>query len=207
MAHWQSINFSGLCVLCGVPKCCLHLCFVVIRSSFSSLGLGLPNLMIRDPTIRVPAVRMYYIYHFSCTQVQPSNYCTFYDDQRQNWSLTFESEKAATDFCKEVCVSWTLSLSWFLTRTGASLRVLIVLGLSCKSELRRSVRLCPDPGSSAWWGERCGEWRLFGSCLHWLATTKPDHRNGKDHTPFLMKAHCVLMHLLTCFCALPGVWL
>ncbi|TTM20194.1 FK506-binding protein 15 [Bagarius yarrelli] len=38
---------------------------------------------------------------FSFT-VQPSNYCTFYDDQRQNWSLMFESEKAATDFCKEV---------------------------------------------------------------------------------------------------------
>ncbi|KAK3566032.1 hypothetical protein QTP86_024566 [Hemibagrus guttatus] len=37
--------------------------------------------------------------------VQPGNYCTFYDDQRQNWSLMFESEKAATDFCKEVCLA------------------------------------------------------------------------------------------------------
>uniref|UniRef100_A0A8C1ZJN0 peptidylprolyl isomerase n=1 Tax=Cyprinus carpio TaxID=7962 RepID=A0A8C1ZJN0_CYPCA len=37
--------------------------------------------------------------------VQLSNYCTFYDDQRQNWSLMFESEKAATDFCKEVCLA------------------------------------------------------------------------------------------------------
>ncbi|XP_026125499.1 FK506-binding protein 15 isoform X2 [Carassius auratus] len=37
--------------------------------------------------------------------VQPSNYCTFYDDQRQNWSLMFDSEKAATDFCKEVCLA------------------------------------------------------------------------------------------------------
>ncbi|KAJ8388803.1 hypothetical protein AAFF_G00130360 [Aldrovandia affinis] len=37
--------------------------------------------------------------------VQPSNYCTFYDDQRQNWSLMFDSEKAAVDFCKEVCVA------------------------------------------------------------------------------------------------------
>ncbi|KAF5890104.1 FK506-binding protein 15-like isoform X1 [Clarias magur] len=41
---------------------------------------------------------------FSFT-VQPSNYCTFYDDQRQNWSLMFESEKVATDFCKEVCLA------------------------------------------------------------------------------------------------------
>uniref|UniRef100_A0A671KBX7 peptidylprolyl isomerase n=1 Tax=Sinocyclocheilus anshuiensis TaxID=1608454 RepID=A0A671KBX7_9TELE len=40
-----------------------------------------------------------------CMSVQPSNYCTFYDDQRQNWSLMFESEKAATDFCKEVCLA------------------------------------------------------------------------------------------------------
>ncbi|XDV48381.1 hypothetical protein PO909_017801 [Leuciscus waleckii] len=37
--------------------------------------------------------------------VQASNYCTFYDDQRQNWSLMFESEKAATDFSKEVCLA------------------------------------------------------------------------------------------------------
>ncbi|XP_032371886.1 FK506-binding protein 15 isoform X2 [Etheostoma spectabile] len=37
--------------------------------------------------------------------VQPNNYCTFYDEQRQNWSLMFESEKAASDFCKEVCLA------------------------------------------------------------------------------------------------------
>uniref|UniRef100_A0A8C7KP31 peptidylprolyl isomerase n=1 Tax=Oncorhynchus kisutch TaxID=8019 RepID=A0A8C7KP31_ONCKI len=38
-------------------------------------------------------------------QVQPNNYCTFYDDQRQNWSLMFDTEKAAVDFCKEVCLA------------------------------------------------------------------------------------------------------
>ncbi|XP_022065529.2 FK506-binding protein 15 isoform X2 [Acanthochromis polyacanthus] len=37
--------------------------------------------------------------------VQPNNYCTFYDDQRQNWSLMFESDKAAVDFCKEICLA------------------------------------------------------------------------------------------------------
>lgn len=37
--------------------------------------------------------------------VQQNNYCTFYDDQRQNWSLMFESEKSASDFCKEVCLA------------------------------------------------------------------------------------------------------
>ncbi|XP_034027200.1 FK506-binding protein 15 isoform X2 [Thalassophryne amazonica] len=37
--------------------------------------------------------------------VQPNNYCTFYDDQRQNWSLMFESEKVSSDFCKEVCLA------------------------------------------------------------------------------------------------------
>lgn len=40
---------------------------------------------------------------FLCVlQVQLNKYCTFYDDQRQNWSLMFESEKNASDFCKEV---------------------------------------------------------------------------------------------------------
>ncbi|KAF6736336.1 FK506-binding protein 15 [Oryzias melastigma] len=37
--------------------------------------------------------------------VQPNNYCTFYDDQRQNWSLMFESDKSSSDFCKEVCLA------------------------------------------------------------------------------------------------------
>ncbi|KAM3611805.1 uncharacterized protein V6R79_024433 [Siganus canaliculatus] len=37
--------------------------------------------------------------------VQPNNYCTFYDDQRHNWSLMFESEKTSSDFCKEVCLA------------------------------------------------------------------------------------------------------
>ncbi|XP_038123673.1 FK506-binding protein 15 isoform X3 [Cyprinodon tularosa] len=37
--------------------------------------------------------------------VQLNKYCTFYDDQRQNWSLMFESEKNASDFCKEVCLA------------------------------------------------------------------------------------------------------
>ncbi|XP_046726640.1 FK506-binding protein 15 isoform X2 [Silurus meridionalis] len=50
----------------------------------------------------VTAARIHPAFSFT---VQPSNYCTFYDDQRQNWSLMFESEKAATDFCKEVCLA------------------------------------------------------------------------------------------------------
>ncbi|KAI4875720.1 hypothetical protein NFI96_005573 [Prochilodus magdalenae] len=37
--------------------------------------------------------------------VQPGNYTTFYDDQRQNWSLKFDTEKAGLDFCKEVCLA------------------------------------------------------------------------------------------------------
>ncbi|XP_035747798.1 FK506-binding protein 15 isoform X3 [Egretta garzetta] len=38
-------------------------------------------------------------------EVQPNNYSTFYDDQRQNWSIMFESEKAAMDFSKQVCIA------------------------------------------------------------------------------------------------------
>ncbi|XP_062446936.1 FK506-binding protein 15 isoform X3 [Rhea pennata] len=37
--------------------------------------------------------------------VQPNNYSTFYDDQRQNWLIMFESEKAAMDFSKQVCIA------------------------------------------------------------------------------------------------------
>ncbi|XP_065504787.1 FK506-binding protein 15 isoform X2 [Caloenas nicobarica] len=42
--------------------------------------------------------------------VQPNNYSTFYDDQRQNWSIMFESEKAAMDFSRQVCIAkWNSS--------------------------------------------------------------------------------------------------
>ncbi|XP_021117882.1 FK506-binding protein 15 isoform X3 [Heterocephalus glaber] len=37
--------------------------------------------------------------------VQSNNYSTFYDDQRQNWSIMFESEKAAVEFNKQVCIA------------------------------------------------------------------------------------------------------
>ncbi|TKC37135.1 hypothetical protein EI555_001411 [Monodon monoceros] len=43
--------------------------------------------------------------HFSFPQVRPNNYSTFYDDQRQNWSIMFESEKAAVEFNKQVCIA------------------------------------------------------------------------------------------------------
>ncbi|KAH0615480.1 hypothetical protein JD844_004778 [Phrynosoma platyrhinos] len=38
-------------------------------------------------------------------EIQPNNYSTFYDDQRQNWSIMFESEKAAVDFSKQLCIA------------------------------------------------------------------------------------------------------
>ncbi|XP_053329142.1 FK506-binding protein 15 [Spea bombifrons] len=37
--------------------------------------------------------------------VQQNNYATFYDDQRQNWSVMFESEAAAAEFSKQVCIA------------------------------------------------------------------------------------------------------
>ncbi|KAM4848428.1 FK506-binding protein 15 isoform X1 [Urocitellus parryii] len=37
--------------------------------------------------------------------VRPNNYSTFYDDQRQNWSIMFESEKAAVEFNKQVGIA------------------------------------------------------------------------------------------------------
>uniref|UniRef100_A0A8D0HIE5 peptidylprolyl isomerase n=1 Tax=Sphenodon punctatus TaxID=8508 RepID=A0A8D0HIE5_SPHPU len=38
-------------------------------------------------------------------EVQLNSYSTFYDDQRQNWSIMFESEKAAIDFSKQLCIA------------------------------------------------------------------------------------------------------
>ncbi|XP_075041536.1 FK506-binding protein 15 isoform X2 [Mixophyes fleayi] len=37
--------------------------------------------------------------------VQLNNYAAFYDDQRQSWSVMFESEAAAVDFSKQVCIA------------------------------------------------------------------------------------------------------
>ncbi|KAM9440964.1 FK506-binding protein 15 isoform 1-T1 [Clarias gariepinus] len=45
------------------------------------------------------------IHHGFVLTVQPGNYTAFYDDQRQSWSLRFDSEEARIDFCKEVCVA------------------------------------------------------------------------------------------------------
>lgn len=37
--------------------------------------------------------------------VQRSNYASFYDDQRQTWSLCFDSDKSLTNFAKQVGLS------------------------------------------------------------------------------------------------------
>ncbi|XP_073455954.1 FK506-binding protein 15 isoform X1 [Aquarana catesbeiana] len=37
--------------------------------------------------------------------VQLNNYAAFYDDQRQSWSVMFESEASAVDFSKQVCIA------------------------------------------------------------------------------------------------------
>uniref|UniRef100_A0A4W3IYN5 FKBP prolyl isomerase family member 15 n=1 Tax=Callorhinchus milii TaxID=7868 RepID=A0A4W3IYN5_CALMI len=48
---------------------------------------------------------------FAFTVSYPNNYCMFYDDQRQNWSVMFESEKAAVEFSKQVCLAKCNSIS------------------------------------------------------------------------------------------------
>ncbi len=35
-------------------------------------------------------------------QIQSSNYASFYDDTRQNWSLMFDSEEQLKEFAKQV---------------------------------------------------------------------------------------------------------
>ncbi|XP_040180262.1 FK506-binding protein 15 isoform X2 [Rana temporaria] len=43
--------------------------------------------------------------------VQLNNYAAFYDDQRQSWSVMFESEASAVDFSKQVCIAKCSSAS------------------------------------------------------------------------------------------------
>ena len=46
-------------------------------------------------------------------QVQGNNYASFYDDQRQTWSLCFDSEKTISDFAKQVKqTKLYISLKW-----------------------------------------------------------------------------------------------
>ncbi|XP_072344277.1 FK506-binding protein 15 isoform X2 [Scyliorhinus torazame] len=51
---------------------------------------------------RIAAAHIYPTFTFT---VQANNYCVFYDDQRQNWSVMFDSEKAVMEFSKQVCLA------------------------------------------------------------------------------------------------------
>ncbi|XP_048469305.1 FK506-binding protein 15 [Rhincodon typus] len=57
---------------------------------------------------RIAAARIYPAFTFT---VQANNYCVFYDDQRQNWSVMFDSEKAVVEFSKQVCLAKCSSTS------------------------------------------------------------------------------------------------
>ncbi|XP_043913905.1 FK506-binding protein 15 [Protopterus annectens] len=59
-------------------------------------------LLLRKLAGRLSAARVVVYFFF---QVQPNNYSSFYDDQRQNWSIMFESEKSAMEFGKQVCLA------------------------------------------------------------------------------------------------------
>ncbi|XP_071981439.1 FK506-binding protein 15 isoform X2 [Engystomops pustulosus] len=50
----------------------------------------------------VTTVRIYPGFAFT---VQPNNYAAFYDEQRQSWSVMFESEATAVEFSKQVCLA------------------------------------------------------------------------------------------------------
>ena len=49
-------------------------------------------------------------------QVQRGNYVSFYDDQRQAWSLHFSNEEDVTKLTKQVRQEMDASLSLSLTR-------------------------------------------------------------------------------------------
>ncbi|CAN0350911.1 unnamed protein product [Lampetra fluviatilis] len=50
----------------------------------------------------VTSARIHSSFAFS---VQANNYASFYDDQRQNWSIMFDNEQVASDFSTQVCLA------------------------------------------------------------------------------------------------------
>uniref|UniRef100_A0A673YB83 peptidylprolyl isomerase n=1 Tax=Salmo trutta TaxID=8032 RepID=A0A673YB83_SALTR len=107
-----------VCVCCCVHRSCLILsswfCVCSVNGQYTKQGKVGAALLGNHPT------REYMILLYGSQQkpittakihlgfiftVQPGNYGTFYDDQRHNWSLMFDSEKAGVDFCKELCVA------------------------------------------------------------------------------------------------------
>lgn len=57
------------------------------------------------------------MFFYSSSQVQGSNYASFYDDQRQTWSLGFDSDKNVINFAKQVlhcATSRKVQIKYFL---------------------------------------------------------------------------------------------
>lgn len=139
----------------------------------------------------------------SVLQVQPNSYCTFYDDQRQNWSMMFESEKASLDFCKEVSDTgedlvcdksnteytplsfWPTYRMCYLVYKMVTSFLWFSSGMFGESKQRSLVRCCGGSGSGSRWGPGGGERRLSGGGVHRMAPAEPHHRTGHTHLPLL----------------------
>ncbi|XP_048368516.1 FK506-binding protein 15 isoform X1 [Sphaerodactylus townsendi] len=87
--------------------------------------------------------------------VQPNNYSTFYDDQRQNWSIMFESEKAAMDFNKQLCIAKYNSI----TSPDLVLHQDLIVGEGQGVEIGDSLEVA----FTGWLFQNCGLGQVFDS--------------------------------------------
>lgn len=145
----------------------------------------------------------------SVLQVQPNNYCTFYDDQRQNWSVMFESEKASLDFCKEVsgagrdCEKANREPPTFIKCYVVYQMLTSFLwwssGVFGESEQCSRVRCCGGSGSECRWGPGGGERRLSGGGVHRVAPAEPHRRTGHTLPIIIYSAPSCVHQLLWIF--------
>ncbi|XP_054854296.1 FK506-binding protein 15 [Eublepharis macularius] len=87
--------------------------------------------------------------------VQPNNYSTFYDEQRQNWSVMFESEKAAVDFSKQLCIAKYNSIP----SPDSVLHQDLILGEGQGVEIGDSLEVA----FTGWLFQNCGLGQVFDS--------------------------------------------
>lgn len=95
----------------NVTLCSWCVCFLSGAGGYESVGkMGLAvtgtvgeknfKLLAYDKSKTTIAAATVYS-EFSFTP-QPNNYAGFYDDQRMNWSVRFDTDEAATEFAKHV---------------------------------------------------------------------------------------------------------
>ena len=84
-------------------------------------------------------------------QSQPDNFCSFYDDQRQNWAVLFDSKDAAQNFLLEVtffCFLLTIIQSSKIIKLILSVQIDKIKSLLGRDGKPSSTAPVKDPSSA-----------------------------------------------------------